>query len=78
MDQVRYLLLVLFHFLPVPTCSVISTEAMCICHPSVRKLCQVNTDLIRTIRVVLADRGYSIAKVAILVGGPGKDSFLLV
>jgi len=37
---------------------------------SIRKLAQVNSSTIRAVRVVLSDRGYSIAKVAILVGGP--------
>jgi len=43
---------------------------------SIRKLAQVNSSTIRAVRVVLSDRGYSIAKVAILVGGPGKHIIL--
>lgn len=43
----------------------------------VRKTVGINTPLIRTTRLVLAERGLSIAKVALLVGGPDWPTSVL-
>jgi len=36
----------------------------------IRKMVAINTPMVRAIRVVLSDKGYTLAKVAVLVGGP--------
>lgn len=39
---------------------------------SIRKSVGINTAFVRATRVILADRGLTVGKVAVLVGGPGK------
>merc|ERR1712196_742873 len=43
----------------------------------VRKAIGINSDMIRVTRLVLADKGLSIAKVALLVGGPDWPTSVL-
>lgn len=45
---------------------------------SVRKTVGINTNLVRATRVILSDKGLTIGKVAVLVGGPGKCSVIYV
>ena len=44
---------------------------------SVRRAVGVNTSLIRSMKIVLAEKGFSVAKVSILVGGPDWPTSVL-
>lgn len=46
-------------------------------HVSVRKFVGINSNLIRSMRLILADPGISIAKVSILIGGPDWPTSVL-
>eukprot|EP00586_Coscinodiscus_wailesii_P006060 CAMPEP_0172489586 /NCGR_PEP_ID=MMETSP1066-20121228/19690_1 /TAXON_ID=671091 /ORGANISM="Coscinodiscus wailesii, Strain CCMP2513" /LENGTH=739 /DNA_ID=CAMNT_0013257559 /DNA_START=289 /DNA_END=2505 /DNA_ORIENTATION=- len=44
---------------------------------SIRQMCQMNSHLIRSMRLILSEQGLSVSKVAILVGGPDWPTSVL-